>query len=328
MRIRHWVQFAIAVALLTVGERGRACEDDHPPIVITPAKKFLLRDGAKQNVLKIVFDPRGVSSVIPQGDEGARWIDSDNPTGVWHYREWQWWKGHPYGESCRPRFWTEAHFRPRHEPPGATISYHIDGFDCRQVFLLPDQVTNEAVSWDLITTVRNTSDRDVEEYGQFFACYTPLNRGRSFWYWDASDQLVRFADRGVTHLDGYIAHPQAYFFADGAIPHCPRGGGKVVGRWRSPIMVSQASPAGWRSIIMLDEEHAASLAQGIGGEAMDYILFPGPEQRTFTAGKEFSAHIRHLMLKSPELPNVERLRDLWNEFQQSHDAIRERAARL
>jgi hypothetical protein len=94
------------------------------------------------------------------------------------------------------------------------------------------------------------------------------------------------------------------------------------------VMVSHASPAGWRSIVMLDERHAASLAQGIDGEAMDYIVFPGPTQRTFPAGTEFSAHIRHVMLKSRELPTVERLRDLWNEFQRSHDAIRDRAARL
>ena len=38
-------------------------------------------------------------------------------------------------------------------------------------------------------------------------------------------------------------------------------------------MVSQASPAGWRSIFMLEPRGAASLAQGIEGGAMDYILF-------------------------------------------------------
>jgi hypothetical protein len=137
-----------------------------------------------------------------------------------------------------------------------------------------------------------------------------------------------FSDRGVGHLDGYIAHPAAYFVGKGAVPHCPRGGGKIVGRWRKPVMVSHASPAGWRSVIMIEPEYAASLAQGIHGVAMDYILFPGPDQRTFADDAEFSAHVRHVMLKSPDVPSVQRLEALWEAFQQSHAGIRERAARL
>jgi hypothetical protein len=177
-----------------------------------------------------------------------------------------------------------------------------------------------------VTTIRNASGRDVDEYGQFFACYTPLNRGRSFWYWDASDRLVLFAHRGVSHLDGYIAHPRAYFAAQGAIPHCPRGGGKIVGAWRHPVLVSQASPAGWRSVILLDAAHTAALTLGIQGGAMDYILFPAPRKRTFADGAAFSAHIRHVLLKSPELPSVERLEELWGEFVHSHAATRKLAA--
>jgi hypothetical protein len=265
---------------------------------------------------------------VPDGDDDNRWIDTDDETGVWHYREWQWWKGHPWGESCRPRFYADVRFQPLSERRGAVISYQIDGFDCRQSFHVPEIKNAEAPYWDLVTTIRNASNRDVEEYGHFFACYTPLNRGRSFWYWDESGELVRFADRGVGHLDGYVSHPQAYYLAERAIPHCPRGGGKIVGRWGKPVMVSHASPAGWRSIVMIEPQYAGSLAQGIEGGAMDYILFPSPNKRSFPAGAEFSVHIRHIMLKSPDLPARERLEALWAEFERSHAATRERAAGL
>jgi hypothetical protein len=287
----------------------------------------MLRGENGSDLLKVAFDPRGVGAVVPSGDEQDRWINASDSTGAWHYREWQWWKGHPWGDSCRPRFFSDVTFETsRDEDRRAVIAYRIDGFECRQVFLLPELVKDrDAPYWDLVTTIRNISGCDVEEYGHFFACYTPLNRGRSFWYWDESGELVRFAERGVRHLDGYVAHPQSYFLSQGAIPHCPRGGGKVVGRWHRPVMVSNASPTGWRSVVFIESKHAASLAQGIEGGAMDYVLFPGPDQQTFVAGGEFSTHMRHFMLRSPDLPAIERLSELWNDFQMAREEIRERA---
>ncbi len=208
------------------------------------------------------------------------------------------------------------------------ISYQIDGFDCRQTFILPDTIDRDAPHWDVVTKIRNASGHDVEEYFQFFACYTPLNRDHSFWFWDQSGKLVLFADRGVSHLDGYVTHPGAYFLERNAIPRCPRGDGKIVGRWLHPVMVSQASPAGWRSVVMIEPQYAASLAQGIKGKAMDYILFPGPQERSFAKNAEFVVHIRHCMLKSPDLPSTQRLQGLWDDFQKSHKVIRNSAARF
>lgn len=315
----------VAVTFVT-SEYGLACEDQHPPAITTPSERFIFPHVNGGHVLTIAFDPRGVGAVMPQGDDGNRWLNSADPDGAWHYREWQWWKGHPWGDSCRPRYYAEPKFEtPKSTPRRVVITYQIDGFDCRQTFLLPDAFDPAGPYWDLVTTIRNTSGIDVEEYGHFFACYTPLNRSRSFWYWDESSQLLRFADRGVKHLDGYIAHPQAYFVQNGAIPHCPRGGGKLIGRWGKPMLVSHASPAGWRSIIMIESQYAAALAQGIEGVAMDYILFPGPDKRVFTKGAQFSAHIRHVMLKSPDLPTTKQLQTLWDSFTTSHVSTHELA---
>jgi hypothetical protein len=305
-----------------------ACEDEHPPVIQTPVVTTRIRATSSENVLSLAFDPRGVGSVIPSGEKPGTWIDTNDKTGVWHYREWQWWKGHPWGDSCRPRYFADVTFQA--QPPGlqtATINYRIDGFDCRQVFLIPSVADKNAPYWDIVTTVRNSSGQDVHEYAQFFACYTPLNRNRSFWYWDESNKLVLFSQRGVGHLDGYVANPDAYFLEQHAIPHCPRGGGKIIGRWRHPVMVSHASPEGWRSIIMLEPESTAALAQGIEGGAMDYILFPAASQRSFAHRSEFSVHIRHMMLKSAEPPTTRQLEGLWNDFERSHAEIRQRAAR-
>ena len=317
------------IALILVVPTASACEDEHPPIAVTPVETFNLNSASQRHVLSLKCDPRGIAAVAPAGDDANRWIDPDDKTGAWHYREWQWWKGHPWGDSCRPRYYADVSLTARRDKSDAAIlAYRIDGFDCRQVFTFPPVVEEDAPYWDIVTTIRNVLGHNVEEYGQFFACYTPLNRDRSFWFWDESKKLVLFADRGVKHLDGYVANPDAYFSKQGAIPHCPRGSGKIVGRWHHPVIVSQASPAGWRSVIMLDAIHTGALAQGIEGAAMDYILFPGPDQLNFANGAEFRAHIRHLLLKSPELPSSERLEKLWSEFERSRAAALARAARL
>jgi hypothetical protein len=329
MSTRNFHLRVAAVILSVAGAKALACEDEHPPVQTTPIEKFILEAESGGEVLWLALDPRGVGLVVPRGDDDNQWIDTEDETGAWHYREWQWWKGHPWGESCRPRFYADLKFEAlRDKLRGAMISYRIDGFDCRQYFHAANVKSADAPYWDLVTSVRNNSGGDVEEYAQFFACYTQPNRDRSFWYWDESGELVRFADRGVGHLDGYVAHPAAYFLKQNAIPHCPRGGGRIVGRWRKPVMVSQASPAGWRSVIMLEAAFAAALTQGIEGRAMDYIVFPAAKERSFAKGAEFSVHIRHVMLKSTELPATRRLEDLWTDFEQSHTAAKELAARL
>jgi len=325
---KTWCFLGIAL-VCAFGQYGLACEDEHPPTVVAPVEQFVLSSAEGIAVINLKFDPRGVGAVVPVGDDGKQWLSPTDPDGAWHYREWQWWKGHPWGDSCRPRYYAELLFRASQAVPRSVIiTYRIDGFDCRQSFLLPETCDPDAPHWDVVTTIRNASGHDVEEYGHFFACYTPINRGRSFWYWDESNELVRFSDRGVKHLDGFIAHPQAYFVQNGAIPHCPRGGGKLVGRWKKPVLISNASPAGWRSVIMIEPDYAAALAQGIEGVAMDYIVFPGPGKRVFANGSTFSVHLRHVMLKSPALPTVNQLQDLWDAFSSSHARAHELAGLL
>lgn len=301
-----------------------ACEDEHPPVVVQPVVKRTLSDSDGQGVVELEFDPRGLSGLRTTDAPNQSWMrGGDDDSRAWDYREWQWWKGHPWGDSCRPRYWTTAEFVPSERQ--FEIHFEIDGFDCIQKFLLPEVVDKSSPHWDVVTSIRNVSGADVEEYGQFFACYTDFNEPNSCWFWEEGNRLTRFADYGVEHLDGYVVHPEAYFAASGAIPHCPRGGGKIVSQWHRPVLVSHASPAGWRSVILIEDKYAAGLAQGIRGAAMDYIVFPGPDKKVFEDQAAFAVHIRHHLIKSPDLPTIDILEQLWTQFEESHVAIHELA---
>jgi len=299
-----------------------ACEDEHPQVTRTPIVKFSLNDLQQRPIIEMAFDPRGLGTVKTTDEAASNWVRDSEKSGAWDYREWQWWKGHPWGDSCRPRYWTTAQFST--DKRSVRIQYRVDGFDCEQKFFLPGIVDAKSPHWDVVISVKNSSGQDVEEYGQFFACYTNFNEPDSFWFWEAGNQLVRFADRGVEHLNGYVANPQAYFLSGGAIPHCQRGDGKIVAKWHRPVLVSQASPGGWRSVIMLDPEFTAGLSQGIHGGAMDYIIFPGTRATVFEHGTSFSVHVRHYLLKSPKLPSPATIETLWEEFRVSHESIQNR----
>ena len=302
-----------------------ACEDEHPPVVRQPVVERTLVDAEGEPVVEIAFDPRGMSHVRT-ADESAPTLvrDSGGDSSAWDYREWQWWKGHPWGDSCRPRYWTTAEFTPSDNR--FDIRFEIDGFDCEQNFLLPPVVDSARPHWDLIVSIRNVSGTDVQEYGQFFACYTDFNDPNSCWFWEAGNRLTRFSEHGVEHLDGYVVHPDAYFSERGAIPHCPRGGGKIVSKWHRPVLVSHPSPAGWRSVILIEAKYAASLAQGIRGAAMDYIVFPGPAVQTFEDQTSFAVHVRHQLIKSPELPTTDTMERLWTKFEADHSAVHQLAS--
>jgi len=308
--------------LILPGVRTVACEDEHPSVVRTPVVQYTLKDIEQRPILQMAFDPRGLQSVKTSAEGASNWVRDSDRSGAWDYREWQWWKGHPWGDSCRPRYWTTADFST--DEQSVSIKYRTDGFASSQNFLLPKIVDRKSPHWDLLVSVENISGKAVEEYGQFFACYTNFNEPDSFWFWEAGNRLTRFVDRGVEHLNGYVANPRAYFLSGGAIPHCPRGGGKIVSQWHRPVLISQASPGGWRSVIMLEPEFTAGLSQGIHGAAMDYIIFPGPKATVFEDGASFSVHVRHHLLKSLELPSVETIERLWKEFEISHESVRER----
>jgi len=315
----HGVLRVACLALLLVAA-AIACEDEHPPAITEPVVDRTLFDANGQAVLEVKFDPRGLSGLIAVDAPTESWMrGGSGDSRVWDYREWQWWRGHPWGDSCRPRYWTTAQFSPGEKR--LDIRYQIDGFDCVQAFLLPEVVDNSHPHWDLVTSICNVSGGDVEEYGQFFACYTNFNEPNSCWFWEAGNRLTRFSEHGVKHLEGYVSHPDAYFAEREAIPHLPRGGGKIVSHWYRPVLVSHPSPAGWRSVILIEAQYAAGLAQGIRGAAMDYILFPGPVKQTFENNAVFAVHIRHHLIKSPALPTTEVLQQLWAQFEDSHEAI-------
>ena len=280
-------------------------------------------------LLKIAFSSRGVQELTTFDEPELDWI-YPGAYSAWDYTEWHWWKGHPFDFRARgfenPAYWDS--FRPRFlgnprvdaEKLGKGylgIEFETDGLTFRQDYLLPATAGRDRVHWDMFFTAANSTGRSIEEYGHFFACYTSVNGRRSHWFWDAGGELVLWADRGVGHLDGYVSSPEAYFQRAGRIPHCPRGGGRLIGNWHHPVLVSQPSPAGWRSVILLDPETTAAVTCGMEGTAMDFIFYPGHKRRVFPSEDRFRSHLRHLMVRNPGLPTRDQLEDWWSEFQQA-----------
>ena len=88
--------------------------------------------------------------------------------------------------------------------------------------------------------------------------------------------------------------------------------------------MSQASPAGWRSVILLDPEKTAAVTCGMQGTAMDFIFYPGHKKRVFPPEDRFRSHLRHLMVKSPGLPNREQLEEWWAGFRRARPELERR----
>ena len=164
--------------------------------------------------------------------------------------------------------------------------------------------------------------------GIFFACYTSINGENSYWFWDAGGELVLWSDREAGHLNGYVSSAESYFQSSGNIPHCPRRNGRIIGAWRHPVLVSHASPGGWRSVILLDPETTGGVACGMQGVAMDFIFYPGHRERVFQPGSSFTSSVRHLMVKSSGLPSQRQLEEWWSQFQESRSEVRQRIGRF
>ncbi len=313
-----------------------SCRQTIPPDdygILHPAT-VRLKDGSP--LLDIGFSTRGVQTLTIAGEPALDWV-YQGAYSAWDYTEWHWWEGHPFDFRARghedPAYWDS--FRPRFQGNprvDATklgegrlgIQFGTDGFTFRQDYLLPAAADPDRGHWDMFFTAVNSTGGPIKEYGHFLACYTSVNGGNSFWFWDAGGQLELWADRGVGHLNGYVSSPEAYFHKDGRIPHCPRGNGRLIGTWRHPVLVSQGSPAGWRSVILLDPETTAAITCGMQGTAMDFIFYPGHTEQVLPPGGGFRSHLRHLMVKNPGLPTREQLEAWWMEFQQARPDLERR----
>ena len=297
-----------------------------------------LEDGS--GLLNISFSSRGVQKLTTFEEPDLDWIYQGAYSG-WDYTEWHWWKGHPfdfqarghenlaYWESFRPRFWGKPKVHAERLREGyLRIDFETDGFRFSQDYLLPGRAQSDVAYWDMVFTAANSTGREIEEYGHFFACYTSVNGERSYWFWDAGGDLVLWEDREAGHLNGYVTSSDAYFQSSGNIPHCPRGKGRIIGTWHHPVLVSHASPEGWRSVILLDPDTTGAVACGMRGVAMDFIFYPGHKERVFQKGGSFRSHLRHLMVKSPGLPSRQQLEGWWRRFQESRSDVRQRIGRF
>ena len=236
----------------------------------------------------------------------------------WDCREWQMWRGRPFGLEMRPR---RAPADSGCDLAGDRIrvwsQYEVDGVRTRQCWLFADVDDGDAIQYDCLMSLENVAGEGFVEYSQFFADYTEVNglNGCYFWHGDTGE-LVNFLDLFVFHLQAFVVDPGSPFLELNSIPHFPRTEGLINATWRFPLMVGHATDRGWRHVILAEPEYAAGISCGMKGVAMDYVLYPG--RLRFEAGERFTAHIRHLAMRRPELPGVSELEQLQQRFESEH----------
>ena len=245
----------------------------------------------------------------------------------WDCREWQMWRGRSYGLEMRPRRTSaESGLVAATDGLGVWSEYEVDGVHTTQHWHFTDIAEADVLAYDCLIAIENVSGNEIVDYSQFFANYTQINglNGCFFWHEDAS-KLVNFLDIFVFHLQAFVVDPASPFIELGCIPHFPRSEGLINATWNFPVLVGHATDCGWRHVILMERQYTAGISCGMKGVAMDYAIYPG--KLSFDPGQRFTAHVRHLIIRSPELPTMSHLEGLWQQFEVDHDDVKKRLAR-
>ena len=202
----------------------------------------------------------------------------------------------------------------------------MDGVRTRLLWDFTDVTAADTMHYDCLITMENVGDQPLVEYSQFFANYTQINGLNGCFFWHAqTGELVNFLDIFVFHLQAFVVDPSSPFLELNCIPHFPRTEGVINATWRFPLLVGQATDAGWRHVILMERQHTAGISCGMKGVAMDYVVYPG--KLCLEPGESFTAHVRHFVIRSPELPAISRLEGMWHQFESDHDEKKRLAVR-
>ncbi len=253
----------------------------------------------------------------------------------WDCREWNMWRGRPYGNEQRPRqVNSECGAGEKDDHIILWCEYEVDGIHTRQHWLFAEQENDNALVYDCVTTVENRNDSPLADYSQFFASYTQANcwvkenfrwppardwdnLDPAAWYLDAGGSLKSNLDAGIVHLEKFIVGRGSPIDQAGRLPHFPHSDGLVAAYWQLPVLVGLPTSRHWRHVLMTEAQHTAALSLGMAGTAMDYVLYPG--HMCFAPGEQFTAHVRHVILRSEDLPTANRLAALYAQFAADHD---------
>ena len=190
-------------------------------------------DGDGTHLAEVVIDGAGKRHlgvyrfVLADGTDA---VEPDTPT--WDCREWQWWAGYDGSTEMRPRMVPAACGGDEVDGMARVWSeYRCDGVRTRHEWAVPTVQEPPRLGYDCTITVTNETGEELAEYGQFFACYTSLNRPAGRWptrdtaigcrFWDASGGLVNFLDIGGYHIDRLIVAPDSPFLPLGTSAALP-----------------------------------------------------------------------------------------------------------
>ena len=241
----------------------------------------------------------------------------------WDCREWQMWKGRQHGVEMRPRR-APARSGSKVADDGIDVwsEYEVDGVRTNQLWHFTDVADADVIQFDCLITMENVTARPIVEYSQVFANYTQINglNGCYFWHGE-SGKLVNFLDIFVFHLQAFVVDPNSPFLELNCIPHFPSTEGVINATWRFPVLIGHATDEGWRHLILVERQHTAGISCGMKGVAMDYVLYPG--KLRLEPGEEFTTHVRHVVMRCPQLPALSRLEGMWRQFESDHGSAKE-----
>ena len=325
---------AIAVGTCLLALCG--CADEEEPVTLQSEFNVVKEGHGPGRDLVVVTwktragQPAGMVQVPVTGTGRVGPVSIDLPAvgGVpnaneWDTREWQWWKDCPFDQArMRPRLDSTTTGGADAGPGGvrAWTRFVCDGVETTQEWFFDDLDGADQAAYDCVITITNHHAEALEEYGQFFACYTAWNGKKGHYYWNADGTLVNYQHMGSRHLDYYVTAGDSMFARLGRVPHCPRGEGAVKATWKHPVSVSLPGPGGYRHVVMSEEARTSAIAQGMQGIAQDYLIYP-PEGR-LAPGGTFRTHVRHLVVRATDEQLPQLLERWWAEFTRDHERIR------
>lgn len=266
----------------------------------------------------VTIDPRGVGGFQILEELDFVWVDPEDEEGAWDHRNRHGWQEATDADRCAPRHGSEAEINSDYIDDGiAWIDSNFGDFWVRQFFIFPESVESDRLHYDVVIEVGNESDKDLMGYFQTFSCPTPrLAEGGPMRCLDSRGTAVSWPAE-KSGEEKWIVNPKISHKVESLFPFT---GEATAGVWSLPVLVSGATPGGWRVATLLDPATAAAIG-GEGRSLLDYAVFSGSDSGVFKKGESFVARARHCFIRSDGPPSPADLKEMFDRFESEWDDL-------
>lgn len=294
------------------------CQEGTAPLERTPSTEWFMETEDELPVAIVTIDPRGVGGFQILEELDFIWINAEDEEGAWDHRSRHGWRGISDSDRCAPRFASEAELNSDYIDDGiAWVDSKFGDFWIRQFFIFPESVEPDRLHYDVVIEVGNESETDLMEYFQTFSCPTARF---------AEVDPARFLNSKGTAVswpaekpgeEKWIVNPKISSKVESLFPFA---GVEAADVWSLPILVSGATPGGWRVATLLDPNTAAAVG-GEGRLIQEYVVFSGSESAVFKKGESFVARARHCFIRSEDPPTPADLKEMFDRFESEWDDL-------